>query len=161
MSGVEPPSLGSGLELVRRTFAGGGFGRGIGRTLAITGQSAEHGKVVLLGVPTEDHYNPFGRVHGGYAATLIDSAIALAVQTTVPAGVGIATVDLKVTYLRPMTKASGPLVVEASVIHSGRRIAASEARVADKEGRLCAHGTATCMISVDADGPATGEKSEA
>jgi len=140
------PKALSGLELVQRTFAAGGFGRGIGRTMAMTGQSAEMGEVVLSGAPSEDHYNPYGNVHGGYAATILDAAIALAVQTTLPPGAGCVTVDLKVTYLRAMTKESGPVHARGKVIHAGSRIVASEAWLTDKDGRLCAHGTATCMI---------------
>ncbi|MEN2990286.1 PaaI family thioesterase [Tistrella sp. BH-R2-4] len=136
----------SGLVAVRAAFAAGGFARGIGRTLGLTGTSADAGVVVLQGSPTEDHYNPLGTVHGGYAATMLDGAIALAVHTLLPAGTGYTTVDLKVTYLRAMTSASGPVSAEGRVIHMGRRIAATEARLTDHEGRLCAHATATCMI---------------
>ncbi|KAA0078472.1 PaaI family thioesterase [Tardiphaga sp. P9-11] len=138
---------GSGLELVQRAFAAGGFARGIGRTLGIKGESAEQGKVVLVGSPNEDHYNPLGTVHGGYAATMLDGAIALAVQTSLPAGTGYATLDLKVTYIRAMTAASGPIRAEGRIIHMGRRMAATEGTLTDKDGRLCAHATATCMIT--------------
>ncbi len=136
----------SGLDVVRRAFAAGGFARGIGRTLGLAGESAEPGRVVLTGMPTEDHYNPLGTVHGGYAATMLDGAIALAVHTMLPAGTGYTTVDLKVTYLRAMTDQSGPVRAEGEVIHLGKRIAATQARLTDREGRLCAHATATCMI---------------
>jgi len=85
-------------------------------------------------------------VHGGYAATMLDAAIALAVQTTLPPDAGCATVDLKVTYLRPMTKESGPVSARGKVIHAGTRIVASEGWLTDRDGKLCAHGTATCMI---------------
>lgn len=137
----------SGLELVQRAFAAGGFTRGIGRTLGIKGESAEQGKVVLVGSPNEDHYNPLGTVHGGYAATMLDGAIALAVQTSLPAGTGYATLDLKVTYIRAMTAASGPIRAEGRIIHMGRRMAATEGTLTDKDGRLCAHATATCIIT--------------
>jgi uncharacterized protein (TIGR00369 family) len=137
----------SGLELVQRAFAAGGFARGIGRTLGIKGESAEAGKVVLVGSPNEDHYNPLGTVHGGYAATMLDGAIALAVQTSLPAGTPYATLDLKVTYIRAMTATSGPIRAEGRIIHMGRRIAATEATLTDKDGKLCAHATATCMIT--------------
>jgi uncharacterized protein (TIGR00369 family) len=101
---------------------------------------------VLVGSPNEDHYNPLGTVHGGYAATMLDGAIALAVQTSLPAGTGYATLDLKVTYIRAMTAASGPIRAEGRIIHMGRRMAATEGTLTDKDGRLCAHATATCMI---------------
>lgn len=137
----------SGLKLVQQAFAAGGFARGIGRTLGIKGESAERGKVVLVGSPNEDHYNPLGTVHGGYAATMLDGAIALAVQTSLPAGTPYATLDLKVTYIRAMTSASGPIRAEGRIIHMGRRMAATEATLTDKDGKLCAHATATCMIT--------------
>lgn len=140
---VAPPS---GIEAVRRLFAMDGSARGIGRTMGIRGISAEPGVVTLQGSPTEDHTSPLGTVHGGYAATLLDAAIGLAVQTTLPAGTGYATVDLKVTYLRSMTQDSGPVVATGKIIHCGRRMAASEATLIDREGRLCAHATATCTI---------------
>ncbi len=136
----------TGLEFVQQAFAAGGFARGIGRTMNMGGQSAEHGEVVLQGAPTEDHYNPLGTVHGGYAATLLDSAMGLATHTTLPPATGYATIELKVTYLRAMTKDSGPIVVRGKVIHAGSRIVASEAWLTDKDGRLCAHATSTCMV---------------
>lgn len=144
---TEVGDAGSGLKIVQHAFAAGGFARGIGRTLGIKGESAEQGKVVLVGSPNEDHYNPLGTVHGGYAATMLDGAIALAVQTALPAGTGYATLDLKVTYIRAMTAASGPIRAEGRIIHMGRRMAATEGTLTDKDGRLCAHATATCMIT--------------
>ncbi len=136
----------TGLDFVQRSFAAGGFPRGIGRTMAMSGRSAEHGEVVMEGNPTEDHYNPLGTVHAGYAATLLDSVMGLAVHTTLPPATGYATVDLKVTYLRPMTKDAGPVTARGKVIHAGSRIVAAEAWLTDRNNKLCAHGTATCMV---------------
>lgn len=136
----------TGLQQLEKAFAAGGFGRGIGRTLGLVGTSAEFGKVSLQGQPTPDHYNPAGAVHGGYVATLLDGAIALAVYSTLPADTPYSTLDLKITYLRPLTEQSGPVRAEASVIHSGRTVAAAEARLLDKDNRLCAHATGTCII---------------
>jgi len=136
----------TGLEFVQRSFAAGGFPRGIGRTMGMRGMSAEFGEVVLHGTPTEDHFNPLGTVHGGYAATLLDSAMGLAVHTTLQPGIGYATVDLKITYLRPMTPASAPVAAKGKVIHAGSRIVAAEAWLTDKDGKLCAHATSTCMV---------------
>lgn len=137
----------SGLDQIRQAFAAGGFARGIGRTLGLAGESAETGLVVLTGCPNEDHYNPLGTVHGGYAATMLDGAIALAVHTALPAGTGYSTLDLKVTYLRPMTAASSPVRAEGRIVHLGRRVAAADGRLTDREGRLCAVASATIMIS--------------
>lgn len=137
----------SGLELLKKAFDEGGFGRGIGRTLGLVGTSVAHGKVTLQGHPTPDHYNPAGMVHGGYVATMLDGAIALAVYSTLAADALYSTLDLKITYLRPLTENSGPVRAEATVIHSGRTVAAAEARLLDKDDKLCAHATGTCMIA--------------
>jgi uncharacterized protein (TIGR00369 family) len=137
----------SGLEALQKAFAAGGFGRGIGRTLGLTGTSVELGRVTLQGHPTPDHYNPAGAVHGGYVATLLDGAIALAVYSTLAADTSYSTLDLKITYLRPLTEHSGPVTAEAGVIHSGRTVAMAEARLLDKDDKLCAHAIGTCIIA--------------
>ncbi|HSW04421.1 PaaI family thioesterase [Aquabacterium sp.] len=136
----------TGLETLKKVFAAGGFGRGIGRTLGLAGTEVAHGKVTLQGSPTPDHYNPAGAVHGGYVATLLDGAIALAVYSTLPADAVYSTLDLKITYLRSLTEDSGPVRAEASVIHSGRTVVAAEARLLDNADRLCAHATGTCIV---------------
>ncbi len=140
-----PPPL-SGLASLRQVFAARALPRGIARTLGLSGVEADEGRVVLAGSPTEDYYNPLGSVHGGYIATLLDSAIALAVFTTLPPGAGYTTTDLKITFLRALTKESGPLRAEGVVLHGGRRLALGEARLTDREGRLCAHATASCLV---------------
>ena len=131
---------------LRLVFAAGGFKRGLGRTLNIIGSEADEGRVVLLGTPTEDHYNPLGSVHGGYVAAMLDSAIALAVYTVLSTGKGYTTTDLKITYLRALFAKSSPVRAEGSVIHKGRTLLLGEGRVIDCEGRLCAHATASFMI---------------
>jgi uncharacterized protein (TIGR00369 family) len=136
----------SGLDVLKKAFAAGGFGRGIGRTLGLVGTEVAHGKVILQGSPTPDHYNPAGAVHGGYVATLLDGAIALAAYSTLPADASYSTLDLKITYLRPLTEDSGPVRAEGSVIHGGRTVVAGEARLFDKANRLCAHATGTCLV---------------
>jgi len=141
----------SGLKLVQDAFAAGGFPRGIGRTLGISGESAESGRVVLVASPNEDHYNPMGTVHGGYGATMLDAAVALAVQTELEVGARYATIDLKITYLRPITAASGPIRAEGILISKGSRLVLGEGRLTDREGRLCAHAVCTCLVS-DATG---------
>jgi uncharacterized protein (TIGR00369 family) len=136
----------SGLEQLRAAFFGGGYKRGIGRTLNFSAVEVEDGRVVFEGTPTEDHYNPIGTVHGGYAATLLDSALGCAVHSKLPAGVGYTTVDLNVTYVKALTAGSGPVRVEGKALHSGGRIATAEAKLWDKDGRLCATGVTTCLI---------------
>lgn len=107
---------------------------------------AETGRAVFLIEPAEYHYNPIGVVHGGLAATVLDSALGCVVQTMLPAGTGYTTVELHVNLLRPITMQSGQLRCEAEIVHSGRRMATAQARLTDAGGKLFAHGTATCMI---------------
>jgi uncharacterized protein (TIGR00369 family) len=104
------------------------------------------GRAVCEGEPGEEHYNPIGVVHGGYASTLLDSAMGCAVHTTLPAGVGYTTQTLEVKFVRPITRDSGVLRCEAEVIHRGRRQATVEGKLLSEDGRLLAHGTSTCMI---------------
>jgi len=96
--------------------------------------------------PGERHYNPLGTVHGGIAATLLDSAMGVAVHTTLNEGETYTTLELKVNYVRAITQATGPVVATGSVIHRGGRVATAEARLTDAGGRLLAHGTSTCLI---------------
>jgi uncharacterized protein (TIGR00369 family) len=107
----------------------------------------EEGRAVFIGVPGEEHYNPIGVVHGGYASTILDSALGCAVHTTCPAGVGYTSQTLEVKYLRPITRDTGPVRAAAEVIHRGGRTATSEARLtAVESGKLLATGTSTCLI---------------
>jgi uncharacterized protein (TIGR00369 family) len=110
----------------------------------------EKGRAVFAGEPAEYHYNPAGAVHGGLAATLIDSATACAVYSVLPAGVFYTTIELHVNFVRPITVQTGRLRCTGQVIHSGRRQATAEARLLDDADKLYAHGTATCLIMSDA-----------
>jgi len=105
----------------------------------------EPGHAVFEGAPGEEHYNPIGSVHGGLAATLIDSATGCAVHSTLPAGVGYTTTDLQVRYVRAITRDTGPILCEGTIVHRGRTIATAEARVTAGD-RLLAHGTAGVLI---------------
>ena len=105
------------------------------------------GRAVFEGAPGEEHYNPIGVVHGGYAATLLDSALGCAVHTTLEAGVGYTSLGLEAKYVRPITRDTGRVLCEANVLYRGRRQATSEATLtAADSGKLLAHGSATCMI---------------
>jgi uncharacterized protein (TIGR00369 family) len=107
----------------------------------------DDGRVVFAGEPGEEHYNPIGSVHGGYAATIIDSAIGCAVHTTLPVGAAYSTQTLETKYVRPITRDTGIVHCEATVLHRGRRQATAEAKVTDAaSGKLLAHGTGTCLI---------------
>ncbi|MBS1677820.1 MAG: PaaI family thioesterase [Actinobacteria bacterium] len=105
------------------------------------------GRVVFAGEPGEEHYNPIGVVHGGYAATILDSALGCAVHTTLPAGVGYTSLGLEIKYLRPISRDTGRVVCEGTVVHRGRRQATAEGRLtAEDTGKLLATGTSTLMI---------------
>jgi uncharacterized protein (TIGR00369 family) len=104
------------------------------------------GVAVFEGTPAEYHYNPIGVVHGGFAATLLDSALGCAVHTTLKPGFAYTTVELKVNYVRPLLMSTGPVEAEGKIIHVGSRLATAEARVTDATGKLYAHGSTTCMI---------------
>lgn len=96
--------------------------------------------------PAEYHYNPIGVVHGGLASTLLDSAMGCAVHSTLPAGAGYTTLEIKVNFIRAMTGETGRVRCEAKVVHVGARTATAEGRLIDEAGKLYAHGTTTCLI---------------
>lgn len=96
--------------------------------------------------PGEQHYNPIGTVHAGVACTLLDSAMACAVHSTLPAGTAYTTLELKVNLVRPVTAKTGALRSEGRILHPGRRTATAEGRLRDSAGKLYAHATTTCLI---------------
>lgn len=104
------------------------------------------GRAVFQGIPLAQHYNPLGTVHGGWFATLLDSALGCAVQTTLPAGRSYTTAELSLNIVRSASHKTGPLRAVASVIHAGRQMATAEARVEDEAGKLYAHATTTCFV---------------
>ena len=104
------------------------------------------GNATFAVVPAEYHYNPIGVVHGGLAATLLDSAMGCAVHSTLPAGAGYTTLEIKVNFIRAMTGETGRVRCEAKVVHVGARTATAEGRVIDEAGKLYAHGSTTCLI---------------
>lgn len=118
----------------------------IGRTLDFMAISFEPGRFVFQGTPRIEHYNPMGIVHGGYAATLLDSCVGCAVHTMLPAGVGYTTLELKVNYLRAMTEHTGPVRAEGKTISVGKQTAVAEGRLTDANGKLLAFATTTCLV---------------
>jgi len=116
------------------------------KTLGIWLDEVELGRVVFGYEPVFEHYNPLGSVHGGVAATLLDSVMGCCVHTTLKAGTGYTTLEIKVNYVRAMTDKTGPVRAEGKVINTGSRIATSEGRLVDASGKLLAHGTTTCLI---------------
>lgn len=104
------------------------------------------GFAVFEGEPKPQYYNPRGVIHGGWMASILDSALGCAIHTQLGPGVGYGTVELKVNFVRALTEAAGLVRCRADVVHMGRRLATSEGRLTDKDGKLYAHGSCTCMI---------------
>jgi uncharacterized protein (TIGR00369 family) len=118
----------------------------IARTLGYDITAAEHGRVVVTATPTDLHLNPAGTVHGGLAATMLDSCMGLAIQSTLDKGAGSTTLEFKISFVRPITPETGPIKAEGTVISRGRRVGTAEGRITDNNGRLLVHGTTTCLI---------------
>ena len=146
----------SGLDFVRAIFARRLPEPPIMQTVEPFDCTAEHGVVVIHSVPGLRHYNPIGSVHGGYAAILMASAMGLAVQSTLPAGIGYTTLEFKISFMRGMSEASGVVRTEGRVLNAGRRVATAEARITDATDRLVAHATTTCLIFEISKGKAKG-----
>ncbi len=136
----------SGLELLRGIVAGRLPQPPIAKTLNFYLIEVDEGRAVFQGTPQTGYGNPLGSIHGGWAATLLDSCMACAVHSTVPAGQGYTTVEFKVNLVRPVFADSGPLRAEGKVVNAGRTIATSEGRLVGPDGKLYAHGTETCLI---------------
>jgi uncharacterized protein (TIGR00369 family) len=136
----------SGLEYMRRLASGELPHAGMTRLMGFRLVEVSEGRAVFVVTPDEKHYNGLGIAHGGLAATLLDSAAGCAVNTLMPAGRVFATLEMKVNYVRPLRRETGEVRCEAEVIHVGARVATASARIVDREGKLYAHGTATCML---------------
>jgi uncharacterized protein (TIGR00369 family) len=136
----------SGIEYLRAIAQGKLPAPPIALLLGFTLDEVDEGRVVFTVEPGEHHYNPIGVVHGGLAATLLDSAMGCAVHSLLPQGRGYTTLEIKVNYVRAITRMSGRLRASASVIHMGGRIATAEGRIVDASGQLCAHATTTCIL---------------
>jgi uncharacterized protein (TIGR00369 family) len=127
----------------------------MGETLGFRLVEVERGQVVFEGAPGRNVYNPLGAVHGGYAATLLDSACGLAVHSQLGANRGHTTLELKVSYLRGLSERSGTVRATGRVLSAGRRVAFAEATLHDGDGRLCATATSTLLV-FDAEAHAGG-----
>ena len=135
----------SGLDQLRALMAKG-TPPPIGVTMGFTLIEIEEGLAVFAGDPGRSVYNPIGSVHGGYAATLLDSACGCAVHSRLDATQGYTTLELKIAYHRPLSDTSGPVRAEGRVLSMGRRAGFAEAKLFDGEGRLCASATSTLLI---------------
>jgi len=136
----------SGLEFLQAIARGELPGPPIAKTLGFNLAEVEEGRAVFISEPGLHHYNPIGTVHAGFTATLLDSCMACAVQSTLPKGTGYTTMELKITLLRPVTKETGPVRAEGTLLSRGRRAATAEGRLTDAQGKLLAHATTTCLI---------------
>ena len=136
----------SGLEFVQGLVDGTLPLNTMAQTLGYDIAEAENGRVVVTAVPTGAHLNPAGTVHGGLAATLLDTCMGLAIHTTLEKGVSQTTLEFKISLVRPITPDTGPLKAEGIVMTRGRRVGTAEGRLTDTTGHLLAHGTTTCLI---------------
>ena len=143
----------SGLEFFKKMIAGEVDPPPMLKLLGIRLVEAEEGRVVFAATVDTAHYNGMGVAHGGFAATLLDSALGCCINTLMPPGRRFTTVELKVNLTRPLTREVGPLRCEATVVHLGGRTATSEGRIVDRNGKLYAHGTTTCIVVEAPRGP--------
>ena len=135
-----------GLTLFTELLAGRLPAPPICKALSFHLAEVEKGRVVFAYEPLFDHYNPLGSVHGGVAATLLDSVMGCAIHSTLKAGNGFTTLEIKINYVRAMTNKTGEVHAEGKIINVGSRIGTSEGRLVDGAGTLLAHGTTTCLI---------------
>ena len=136
----------SGLEFLQALVDGRLPPAPLVMLLGFRAVEAEAGRVVFAGTPDESVYNVLGMVHGGLVCAVADTVAALAVRTTLEAGVGYTSIDLNVSYTRPVTRDSGALRAVGTVVKPGRRIAFSQAEIFDHAGRLVASATSSCLI---------------
>ncbi len=136
----------TGLQIMQGTLNGDLPYSHIAETLDFTLLMVENGKAVFQGTPQLKHYNPLGSVHGGWYATMLDSAMGCAVHTALAAGQGYTTAELSVHIVRAASARSGPLRAIGTVVHCSRQLATAEGPIVGPDGRLCAHGTTTCLV---------------
>jgi len=144
---TRPPAHMTGWEIMQAVARGDIPGAPIAKVMNMTGfELRAQGHVIFAGAPTRNHYNPIGTVHGGWAATLLDSCMGCAVHTTLPAGKAYTTLTLEIKYVKAMTEKTGEVFAEGKVIQAGSRQATVEGFLRGPDGVLYAHGTSTCMI---------------
>lgn len=136
----------SGLELLRSMLRGELPYPPIARTLDFMLLEVDEGRAVFQGTPGAAHLNPMGTIHGGWYATLLDSALGCAVHTMMPPGRGYTTAELSVNLVRAIGAKAPRVRAEGKVVHCGRQLATAEARLYGPDGTLYAHGTTTCLV---------------
>jgi uncharacterized protein (TIGR00369 family) len=147
--GLTPPEIlasMSGIDFLRKMFAGELPHATMMQQVGFTRGSAEPGFVVFQAMPGPQHYNPIGSVHGGFTATLLDSAMGCAVQSMLPLGSGYTTLEFKVSLIKAITADTGEVRAEGRALNVGRRVGTAEGRLLDSKGRLLAHATTTCLV---------------
>jgi uncharacterized protein (TIGR00369 family) len=136
----------SGLDFLRGVVDGRLPAPPIAETLGFQLVAVEKGRAIFEGTPQHRHYNPIGVVHGGFAMTLLDSALGCSIHTTLDKGDAYTTLEIKVNLVRPLTKDTGVIRAEGRILHRGRTLATAEGEIKDAGGKLYAHATTTCMI---------------
>lgn len=136
----------SGLEYLQKMLAGEVPPPPMRHLIEFTLIEVSEGRAVFTITPEERYYNGLGICHGGVAATVLDSALGCAVNSMMPAGRIFTTLEMKINYVRPIKREVGEMLCEANVVHVGARVATAEGRIVDRDGKLYAHGTATCML---------------
>lgn len=136
----------SGLDVLRMVISGELPQPPMAHLMDIYLVEVENGKAVFASTPGEYHYNPLGTVHGGFGATLLDSAMGCAVHSTLNPGDQYTTLELKINFLRPLTHTTGPVRGVGTIVHAGRTTALAEGRIEDEAGKIYAFATSTCLI---------------
>ena len=147
VSGIDAARRLSGVEYLRAIVRGDAPAPPFAHLLGFEIESVEEGKVTFAVEPGERHYNPFGVMHGGVAASLFDSALGCAVQSVLPEAKTAPTMELHINYIRPITVATGRVRCSGEIVHVGKRSAIAEGRLVDNDGKLYAHATGTFVIS--------------
>jgi uncharacterized protein (TIGR00369 family) len=146
MSNDATQRTGTGLEHLQKIVSGELPGVPIGETLGFRAVEVEYGRIVLVGKPDERSYNLIGTVHGGWAASILDSAMALSTLSSLDDKTAFTTLDIRINYLRPITVELGEVRAEGRVIQGGRKMTYCEAKLTDSAGKLLAHGTGSCLV---------------
>lgn len=139
------PTL-DGIDFMKKMTAGELPNAPIANHINMELTEVAHGSVAFQGMPDESHYNPIGMVHGGFVCTLLDSALGCAVHTTLPAGTGYTSIEIKTNFLRPVSADSGPLTCTGRVVKPGRRVAFAEGEIVDVNGKTVASATGSLLI---------------
>ena len=150
----------TGLEYMRMLASGELEPSGMAELMGFRLIEVNEGHAVFAIEPDERHYNGLGIAHGGLAATILDSATGCAINTMMPAGRIFTTLEMKINFVRPIKRETGEVLCEAHVIHVGSRIATADGRIVDRQGKLYAHGSATCILFLPASDRSASDYAE-